>query len=219
MKAIWAQALSDSEAQRVHELSLRILAEVGVNVCHEPIRAQLLAAGALEGKTNTRVRLPAGMVAEALARCPTEILLHSVRRDTYRMAYGNRFYSSCVVDPFMLDYRDGRRPPVLADCATNARLVDALDVIAMPYKMDVDYGDAVGRAALLESNLAFMSNMSKHYICAPHDAEAARTWMEMSEIMAGTSLREKPIVSALISPTSPLTFDLQFLEIVECLLP
>lgn len=214
-----ARVLSDSEAQRIHDVSLRILAEVGVDVCHELIRAHLLAAGAQEGATNTRIRFPVGMVAEALARCPTELLLGSVRGDTYRMAPGNRFYSSCVVDPFMLDYRDGRRPPVLADCAANARLIDALDVIAMPYKMDLDYVDATGRTALLESNLAFMSNMSKHAICAPHDAEAARVWMEMSEIMAGGNLREKPIVSALISPASPLTFDRQFMDLVAFLLP
>jgi trimethylamine--corrinoid protein Co-methyltransferase len=119
----------------------------------------------------------------------------------------------------MLDYHEGRRPPRLADCATNARLVDALDLITMPYKMDLDYVDATGRTALLESNLAFMSVMSKHTICAPHDAEGARAWIEMSEIMAGGSLRDNPIVSALVSPTSPLTFDPQFLEIVACLLP
>jgi trimethylamine--corrinoid protein Co-methyltransferase len=219
MAVLSAQALSDSETQRIHEVSLRVLAEVGVDVCHETIRARLLHAGAAEGATNTRVRLPAGMVTEALARCPTDIPLHSVRGDTYRLAPGNRLYSSCVVDPFMLDYHDGRRPPRLADCATNARLVDALSLITMPYKMDLDYVDAIGRTALLESNLAFMSNMSKHTICAPHDAEAARVWIEMSEIMAGSSLRDTPIVSALVSPTSPLTFDLQFLEIVECLLP
>jgi trimethylamine---corrinoid protein Co-methyltransferase len=214
-----AQALSDSDIERIHAASLRVLAEVGVDVCHEAIRAQLLRAGAREGATNARVCLPAEMVAEALACCLSEFVLHSVRGDTYTMAPGNRFYSSCVVDPFMLDYRDGRRPPVLADCANNARLVDALDLITMPYKMDLDYADAAGHTALLESNLAFMSNMSKHYICAPYDAEAARAWMEMSEIMAGDDLKARPIVSALISPTSPLTFDSQILDIVSVLLP
>jgi len=149
MAAFSARALSDSETQRIHAVSLRVLAEVGVDVCHETIRARLLAAGAAEGATNTRVRFPAGMVAEALARCPTEIALGSVRGDTYRLAPGNRLYSSCVVDPFMLDYHEGRRPPRLADCATNARLVDALDLITMPYKMDLDYVDATGRTALL----------------------------------------------------------------------
>jgi trimethylamine--corrinoid protein Co-methyltransferase len=118
----------------------------------------------------------------------------------------------------MLDYHDGRRAPRLSDCSTNARLVDALDVIAMPYKMDVDYTDCEGPAALLESNLAFMSNMSKHYVCGPHDAPDTRVWMEMSEIMAGAPLHEKPVVRALISPVSPLTFDPQFLSILEVLL-
>ena len=73
MAAFSARALSDSETQQIHAVSLRVLAEVGVDVCHETMRARLLAAGAAEGATNTRVRFPAGMVAEALARCPAEI--------------------------------------------------------------------------------------------------------------------------------------------------
>jgi trimethylamine---corrinoid protein Co-methyltransferase len=219
MAVLSAQALSDCEIERIHAVSLRVLAEVGVDVCHESIRARLLRAGAREGATNARVRLPVEMVAEALACCPSEFILYSVRGDTYAMTAGNRLYSSCVVDPFMLDYRDGRRPPSLADCENNARLVDAVDMITMPYKMDLDYSDAVGRIALLESNLAFMSNMSKHYICAPYDADAARAWMEMCEIMAGEDLKAKPIVSAMISPMSPLTFDNQILDIISVLLP
>jgi trimethylamine--corrinoid protein Co-methyltransferase len=99
--AFSARALSDSETQRIHEVSLRVLTEVGVDVCHETIRARLLRAGAAEGATNSRVRFPAGMVAEALARCPAEITLGSVRDDTYRLAPGNRLYSSCVIDPFI----------------------------------------------------------------------------------------------------------------------
>ena len=219
MTAISAKVLSDSDVERIHEVSLRVLEDVGVDVCQEAIRARLLHRGARAGATSARVCIPAAMVDDALAACPREIALASVRGETYVLGAGKRFYSSCVVDPFMLDYHDGQRPPRLADCTTNARLVDALDTITMPYKMDVDYAEVTGRQALLQSNLAFMSNMSKHYICAPHNVADARIWMEMSEIMAGASLHEKPIVSALISPTSPLTFDQTVLELVECLLP
>jgi hypothetical protein len=72
-----------------------------VDVCHETIRARLLLAGAAEGVTNSRVRFPAGIVAEAQARDPAEIALGFVRGDTYRLAPGNRLRSSCVIDPFI----------------------------------------------------------------------------------------------------------------------
>lgn len=114
------------------------------------------------------------MVTEALKQCQRSIVLGSVRGEEYRLTTESRFYSSCCVDPFMVDYFDGKRPPRLSDCSDNARLIDGLDVISMPYKMDVDFSDAAGGKALLESNFAFMSNMSKHYICAPHDVESAR---------------------------------------------
>jgi trimethylamine--corrinoid protein Co-methyltransferase len=219
LASIEIRALSEDETQQVHAASLRVLREVGVDVCHERIRSRLLPAGASGGAGNARVCIPAEMVEEALSLCPRDILVGTVRGDKHRMEPGSRLYSSCVVDPFILDYEEGRRPPRLADCRTNARLVDAIDAIIMPYKMDLDYSDATGHRALLESNLAFMSSMSKHYVCAPHSRLEARCWMEMSEIMAGCSLRENRIVSALISPTSPLTFDKPLLELIEFLLP
>jgi trimethylamine:corrinoid methyltransferase-like protein len=116
MAVLSARDLSDSETQQIHSVSLRVLAEVGVDVCHETIRARLLAAGAAEGATNTRVRFPAGMVAEALACCPAEIALGSVRGDIYRLAPGNRLHSSCVIDPFitMVENLHARGEQILA---------------------------------------------------------------------------------------------------------
>lgn len=218
MAALRAQVLTGGEIEQVHEASLRVLSEIGVDVCNDEMRLRLLAAGAKPGQGNARVCFPRQIVEEALGLCPPAINLASVRGDAYRLASGGRLYSSCVVDPFILDYGGGIRPPRLADCADNARLVDAIDLIAMPYKMDIDYVDCTGRAALLQSNLAFMSNMTKHYVCGPHDAADARVWMTMSEIMAGGPLAAAPVVSALISPSSPLVFDPQFLGILDVLL-
>jgi trimethylamine--corrinoid protein Co-methyltransferase len=217
MASISVRGLSDSETQRIHDLSLQVLENIGVNVCDDRMRERLLGAGGRSGPSQLRVCLPSAMVLEALARCPHEVRLSSVRGDEYVLAPGHRFFSSTLVDPFIIDYVDGPRPPRLADCQSNARLIDAIDMIQMPYKMDVDYSDVTGMQALLASNLLYMSNMSKHYVCGPHSGDDARIWMEMSEIMAGTSLANRPIVSGLVSPTSPLTFDGPFLAIVECL--
>lgn len=220
MSGFSVKMLSDSEVEQIHETSLRVLEEIGVDVQHDRIRASLLTAGAREGETNTRVRLPRQLVMEAVRSCPRDIVLDSVRGEKYKLTADSRFYSSCCVDPFIGDYHDGLRPPRIEDCAGNARLIDALDMISMPYKMDVAFSDVSDEeTALLESNLAFMSNMSKHYVCGPHSVMAARTWMEMSEIMAAAGSSKEKIVSALVSPISPLTLDKQFLDIVEFLLP
>ena len=219
MNTVLAKTLSDAEVERVHETSLKVLQEVGVDICHDQIRSKLLAAGAKPGTTNNRVIFPAEMVMAALNQCERDITLSSVKGEKYKLSPESRFYSSCCIDPFMIDYYDGKRPPKLKDCSSNARLIDALDTISMPYKMDVDFSDVSGEKALLESNYAFMSNMTKHYICAPHNVKDANIWMEMSEIMADTSLKKNRIVSAIVSPISPLTFDKQFLDLIEFLVP
>lgn len=211
--------LSDSEIQMVHETSLKVLAEVGVDVMDETIRSKLLAAGARPGAASQRVIFTEKMVMEAVQKCERNIVLNSVRGESYRLEPGSRFYSSCCVDPFIIDNQEDKRPPRLEDCRKNSLLIDALDLISMPYKMDLDYTDAVGKEALLKSNLLYMSNMSKHYICAPHNEADARIWMEMCEVMSGKSLRENRIVTAIVSPISPLTFDKDFLDLLKILVP
>ncbi len=213
------RGLLDSEIQSVHETSLKVLEQIGVDICHDGIREKLLADGAKAGSTSERVLFPRQMVMEALEKCDRNITLSSVRDQDYRLSSDSRFYSSCLVDPFMVDSDGVKRPPTLNDCVMNSRLVEGLDIIQMPYKMDVSYPDICSEDFVLMSNFAFMSNMSKHYVCAPHNVEEARLWIEMCEIMAGSPLGKKKIVSAYVSPISPLTLDKGFLELVEYLAP
>ncbi len=217
MNTLATKALSELEAQQIHETSLKVISEIGVNVCDDQVRSQLISVGAKPGCTNERLLFPKEMVAEALEKCQRDITLSSVRKQEYKLTEDSRYYSSCLVDPFMLSYDHGKRPPVLNDCRDNARLIDALDIISMPYKMDVTYSDVPDKESVLKSNYAYMSNMSKHYICAPHNVKEARIWMEMSEIMADGPLRSDRIVSACISPLSPLTLDKDFLDLTTFL--
>ncbi len=181
MKTFSAVALSELEAQQIHQTSLKVLSEVGVDICDDKIRARLISAGAGAGCTNDRLLFPEEMVTEALEKCQRNITLSSIRQDEYKLTADSRYYSSCLVDPFMLSYDQGKRHPELSDCRDIARLIDALDIISMPYKMDVSYSDVRDEEAVLQSNYAYMSNMSKHYICAPHNVKDARIWMEMSD--------------------------------------
>jgi trimethylamine--corrinoid protein Co-methyltransferase len=219
MSGISVKILSENEMQQIHQASLRVLETIGVEIEDKKIATRLVTRGAVESANGNRILLPGGLVTEALELCQREIILESVANRQYPLTPPNRYYSSCCVDPFILDYHAGKRPPKLADCRLNAALVDALDMISMPYKMDLDYADAAGQDALLKSNFIFMSEVAKHYICAPHNIEGAKIWMEMAEIMAGSPLRDKKIVSAMVSPLSPLKLDKSFLELVSFLVP
>ncbi len=214
-----SRMLTDLEAEKVHDVSIKVLEKVGINVFDDDIRQQLIKKGAKPGDTNEKILFPKEMVMDAVQKSNRNITLDSVRGEKYSLTSQNRFYSSCLVDPFMLDYFDGKRTAVYNDCVNNSRLVDSLDIISAPYKMDVTFSDLPSDISVMMSNYAFMSNMSKHYICGPHNVAEARVWMEMTEIMAGGSLKSNKIISALVSPMSPLTFDKDYLDLIKFLAP
>ena len=63
----------DAECRRLHEATLELLAETGVDVRYEPALALFQAAGCqVDGR---RVRVPARLVDEALASAPREWLV------------------------------------------------------------------------------------------------------------------------------------------------
>ncbi len=62
--------MTPAQAERVHAITLRILAQVGVRLEHEDIVSRLLQAGAKMGGRNDEVRLPPAMVREYLAMAP-----------------------------------------------------------------------------------------------------------------------------------------------------
>ena len=65
----------EKACQRVHDATLEVLAETGVDVLHDEARKLLASAGArVEG---TRVFIDAGLVDEALASAPRAFTLNS----------------------------------------------------------------------------------------------------------------------------------------------
>ena len=73
---VWGEA----ECRRLHEVTLELLADTGVDVRHEPALELFRAAGAsVDGR---RVRIPARLVEEALAAAPREWTLKPRGGDT-----------------------------------------------------------------------------------------------------------------------------------------
>ena len=77
---LWGEA----DCRRLHEATLDLLADVGVEVRYEPALALFQAAGcAVDGR---RVRVPARAVEKALASAPREWLLKPRGGDTAPLA-------------------------------------------------------------------------------------------------------------------------------------
>ena len=147
----------DDACLRVHEATLRLLGETGVEMRHHGARALCSAVGAeIQG---ARVRLPAALVADALQSAPRSTLLRARGGDTapLDLAPGPTYFGTGPDCLYVSDPHAGeRRRAVLADVATAAALAERLPhidfVMSMGLPQDVDAGvlDLIQFAAMLK---------------------------------------------------------------------
>ena len=123
--------LTDEQITRIHEASLRILQDVGVQLPHDEVLSRFADAGATVDSGAQRVRIPADVVEWALEVCGKEFTIYG--RDLSRTAsfgQGCRNYNSIAGEAHWADEPGGkRRPARLADVSVASRLADALEHI------------------------------------------------------------------------------------------
>lgn len=198
------QFLSSEDKEQIFETALHVLKEIGVRVDDEVIFEKLLLRGCKsDGK---RIRIEPQIVKECLEEMNKKPIVKCANGKELKLYNNHRYYGSLIIDPFVLDYKEGLRKPVLNDIVRHAKLGDALPRIDCIYKMDIDCTDVDKRIADLKTIEAFVSNTTTAYFCAPDSMESLKTWVDISEIMAGGSLLENPILVGYVPMISPLFF-------------
>ena len=66
-----------ADVERIHELSLRVLAETGILLHYPPARQLLADHGASVDEARQVVRIPRQLVEQALASAPREVTVYS----------------------------------------------------------------------------------------------------------------------------------------------
>ena len=203
--------IDDRDAQRVHDATVRVLDEAGVEVLHEPTLELLRASGArVEG---TRVRMKPEMVASALESAPHSWPLAG-RGDAsgIDLRQGRTYFGTGSDCLFVRDrVSRERRRVVLEDVRSMAVLADRLPnldfVMSMGLPGDVDMAvdDLAPVAAMLRGT-------SKPLIVAPKDGGAVEPIVEMARV-AGD---ERSVVIYSM-PAPPLMHDADAItKVVEC---
>ncbi len=172
--------MNATDAERIHEASVALLADPGVRIEHDGVRKALLGAGAKEGTGPADVRLPREMIREHLARAPREVRLTDRRgRASVVTATSPPLFWSC---PGLYLWRDGqRRPFTSADMAETARLLDRLDNVHGVFGMSLD--DVPPTARDLVGLKAIAQNTSKHVRVLSFSPEGADAAVEMRAVV------------------------------------
>lgn len=204
MLAQGIRVLSDDDRQRVHGAALDVLEQAGFCVEEARLRKQLRERGATTQGKADRLSIPRELVQECLDGMDRRPWLFCVNGRELPHGPRDRFYSSLVTDPYIVDARTGVRRPCLDDIARHARLGDALPLIDCIHLMDDTIPGLDPHASELQGIQAFVANTSTAYHCAPGSELGTRYWTDIAEIMAGGSLKERPILVAYVPTVSPL---------------
>ena len=209
--------LSGAGSAAVITAAKKILSDTGMELADPVLLKALQSKGAKVGKDN-RVYLPITVVEQALAELDKTFDVKTVSGKALRLDGRNRYYGSLTVDPFIVRYGQKPRRPVLEDVARHARLGDWLKRSDITYKMDMAFSDVAEDMSDLLSLQAFMSNTTNAYFCAPANLASAKRWLDMSEIMAGGSLIQNPILVGYVDTKTPLHMGAEGGEMLRLLL-
>ncbi|PCJ85298.1 MAG: methyltransferase [Hyphomicrobiales bacterium] len=104
------KAVSDDQLEAIHNTSLQVLQEIGIDVIHEEAKAHYKKAGADVVAGSDRVRFPIGLIDEAIRTCPSSFTLHA-RNPAHNIHVGDNhlFFSSVASAPNCSDLDNGRR--------------------------------------------------------------------------------------------------------------
>ena len=189
--------------------ALSILERTGVRVLSDRAVEIFRQHGAAFDAEHRVVRLPAGLVRDALAGAPRSFILGS--RDgscDIDLASGNTYMTADGCGTEVIDWRTGeRRSSTKADLADATRLLDYVSSIAFWWPT-IGAGDCGETAPLHELDAAW-NNTVKHVQGMVQGERQARYAVEMATVIAGggEALRRRSPLSDLVCAVSPLTLD------------
>lgn len=197
--------LTEEQLYAIHAGSLEVLSQIGIKVESKKARDLFEANGCyIHGET---VKIPAYIVEESIKSAPSVILLagRNPKNDYVikqrKVAFINFGEGVNVIDPYTREYRRSTK----ADLGRNTLVADALNVLPIAYR-SVASQDQHGHVQALHNMEVMCHNTSKHIFIGPDGEKNALKIIDMAAAIVGgkDKLKERPIVTFNVCPTSPL---------------
>jgi len=199
------RALSDQQIRDIHNATLQIFTQIGVEMQDSQGRQILLEAGAWE--SGGRLKLPENLLTDALAKAPSRIpMFNRLGQLTMPLELGKVYFGTGSDTIFTFDLETGeRRVPAAQDVENIARLADALDNIDFVMSMGVP-GDVPVADAYVHEFVRMIRGSVKPLVYTAQKRQDMQDIYEIAAAVAGgeEALREKPFLLLYAEPISPL---------------
>jgi len=201
------EVLTEDEIEQTHRAVLKVLGEIGLDFPHEEALALFKKAGAaVEGD---RVRIPAGLLADALAEAPSSITLYGRDGEPAMVLEGYEVhFGTYGTAPYAYDPTTGeRKRATTRTIADAARVCDYLPNIEWSMPMAVPSDVPVPTADRHQFYHAVANNQKTIYSSA-YTPEGMVDAVEMAAVIAGGRevLRQRPFFTTGINPSTPLRY-------------
>ena len=202
--------LSESERERVHLESLRILNEVGVRFRSGRARKLLAGAGARVDNTSEIVRIPPEMIAQALRTAPKSFTL-GARQPAFDFVLPSDFtaYTLDGAATFALDFESReRRYAVTRDLIASLHIFEELPLGTVVWP-NVVLHDIPEHSNDVRTALLSFIHSSKHIQHEIHHPAHVPYLIEGLAAIAGSeeAVRQRKLFSVCYCTIPPLTHD------------
>jgi len=205
------EVLSADELESIHDASLRILSEIGMDFLDAGARERLAAAGADVDPGSERVRFDPAMVVQTVRAAPASFTLHA-RNPAHSLEIGDRWVAFGTVGsaPNVADLDGGRRVGNRADFQDLIRLAQTLNVIHFFAGYPVEPIDLHASIRHLDAihDLLTLADKPIHAYSLGRDRNLDA--LEMVRIARGidaATLELEPSIFTVINSSSPLRLD------------
>jgi len=210
------ELISRDEVESIHQASLVVLKEIGIDFLHAEAKAILKNIGADVDTASDRVRFDPALVEAQMGKAPKEFVLHS-RNPERALAIGGDHTAFCSVAsaPNSFDRDGGRRPGNQRDFRNFIRLGQSFDQIHLWGGYPVEPVDIHASVRHLDAIFDMLTLSDKPIHAYSLGRERNRDAIEMAKIARGiddATLEREPSLFTIINSSSPLRLDTPMIE-------
>ena len=203
--------LSEDGVETIHNKSITILEEIGIEISHGEIRELLADAGCdVDGEM---VRFPRDLVEEAVDRAPSSFTLHG-RGDDRQVEVGgdDRVILPAGSAPNVVKFDEDRRPSTIDDYEDLLKLAHMAEVTDLSGGMLCEPNDVDQSIKHLETIKRHILFSDKPFKGSSWGGDRARASIEMAAIANGDPEVERPYLITVVNSVSPRTWDTKMCE-------
>lgn len=208
--------ISEDEVEAIHQTSLQILSEIGVDFLDAEARRVLAEAGARVDPDSERVRFDPEFIAETIATAPSEFTIHSWNPERNIHMGGDQIAFTAVSSPpNVSDEAGGRRVGNREDFQKLLRLGQTINMVHMwgGYPVEpVDIHASVRHLDAIYDMLTLSDRVVHGYSLGPQRNLDALEMVRIARQVDEATLEREPSIISVVNASSPLRYDKPMLQ-------